>query len=41
MRSGDTMWLARAITLVESRKPEHREQAADPLTTLDARYREG
>ena len=34
VRSGDTMWLARAITLVESRKPEHREQAADLLTTL-------
>ena len=34
VRSGDTMWLARAITLVESRKPEHRDQAADLLTTL-------
>jgi LAO/AO transport system kinase len=34
VRSGDTMWLARAITLVESRKPEHREQASELLTTL-------
>jgi LAO/AO transport system kinase len=28
------MWLARAITLVESRKPEHRQAAADLLTAL-------
>ncbi len=34
VRSGDTMWLARAITLVESRKPEHREAAAELLTAL-------
>ncbi|MCU0294747.1 MAG: methylmalonyl Co-A mutase-associated GTPase MeaB [Candidatus Nanopelagicales bacterium] len=32
--SGDTMWLARAITLVESRKPEHREASAELLTAL-------
>ncbi|MDO8732860.1 MAG: methylmalonyl Co-A mutase-associated GTPase MeaB [Actinomycetota bacterium] len=32
--SGDRMWLARAITLVESRKAEHRAQAAELLTTL-------
>lgn len=34
VRSGDHMWLARAITLVESRKHEHRAQAAELLTTL-------
>lgn len=34
VRGGDTMWLARAITLVESRKPEHREAASDLLTVL-------
>lgn len=34
VRSGDTMWLARAITLVESRKHEHRAQAAALLTAL-------
>lgn len=34
VRSGDTMWLARAITLVESTKPEHRVQAAELLTAL-------
>lgn len=34
VRSGDTMWLARAITLVESRKAEHRQAAADLLTTV-------
>jgi LAO/AO transport system kinase len=34
VRAGDTMWLARAITLVESRKHEHRELAADLLTQL-------
>ena len=34
VRGGDTMWLARAITLVESRKPEHRTAAADLLTAL-------
>ncbi|MFN8213195.1 MAG: methylmalonyl Co-A mutase-associated GTPase MeaB [Candidatus Nanopelagicales bacterium] len=34
VRSGDTMWLARAITLVESRRPDHREAAADLLTML-------
>jgi len=34
VRSGDTMWLARAITLVESRKPAHRAAAAQLLTTL-------
>lgn len=34
VRSGDTMWLARAITLVESRKPAHRQAAADLLTAL-------
>jgi len=34
VRSGDTMWLARAITLVESRKPAHRGAAAQLLTTL-------
>ncbi len=34
VRGGDTMWLARAITLVESRKPEHRAAAADLLTAL-------
>jgi LAO/AO transport system kinase len=34
VRGGDTMWLARAITLVESRKPEHRSAAADLLTAL-------
>ena len=34
VRGGDTMWLARAITLVESRKPAHREAASELLTTL-------
>ncbi len=34
VRSGDTMWLARALTLVESRKPAHRAAAAQLLTTL-------
>ncbi|TXH31314.1 MAG: methylmalonyl Co-A mutase-associated GTPase MeaB [Actinobacteria bacterium] len=34
VRGGDTMWLARAITLVESRKPEHREAASELLTML-------
>ena len=34
VRGGDTMWLARAITLVESRKHEHRAQAAELLTAL-------
>lgn len=32
--SGDRMWLARAITLIESRKAEHRAQAAELLTAL-------
>jgi len=32
--SGDRMWLARAITLIESRKTEHRAQAAELLTAL-------
>lgn len=34
VRAGDTMWLARAITLVESRRHEHRDQAAELLTML-------
>ncbi len=34
VRSGDRMWLARAITLIESRKPEHRKLAAQLLTSL-------
>ena len=34
VRSGDRMWLARAITLVESTKPSHRTQAAALLTEL-------
>lgn len=34
VRSGQRMWLARAITLIESRKPAHREQAAELLTLL-------
>ncbi|MEZ5185010.1 MAG: methylmalonyl Co-A mutase-associated GTPase MeaB [Candidatus Nanopelagicales bacterium] len=34
VRSGDTMWLARAITLVESRRPDHRRAAAGLLTAL-------
>ena len=34
VRGGDTMWLARAITLVESRRPDHRAAAADLLTAL-------
>ena len=34
VRSGDRMWLARAITLIESRKPEHRKLAAELLTAL-------
>ncbi len=34
VRGGDHMWLARAITLIESRKPEHRAQAAELLTLL-------
>jgi len=34
VRSGDRMWLARAITLIESSKREHRALAADLLTAL-------
>ena len=34
VRSGDRMWLARAITLIESRKREHRALAAQLLTAL-------
>ncbi|CAB5033698.1 MAG: methylmalonyl Co-A mutase-associated GTPase MeaB [Actinobacteria bacterium] len=34
VRSGDRMWLARAITLIESRKREHRALAAELLTAL-------
>ena len=34
IRSGDRMWLARAITLIESRKADHRQQAAALLTAL-------
>lgn len=34
VRSGDRGAIARAITLVESRLPEHRNQAQDLLTTL-------
>lgn len=34
VRAGDRRWLARAITLVESRLPEHQEQAAALLTAL-------
>ena len=34
IRSGDRMWLARAITLSESRKAEHRHLAAALLTAL-------
>ena len=34
VHSGDRMWLARAITLVESSKPEHRVLAAQLLTAL-------
>jgi LAO/AO transport system kinase len=34
VRAGDRRWLARAITLVESRLPEHQEQAASLLTAL-------
>lgn len=34
VRSGDHMWLARAITLVESTKPDDRTQAAALLTEL-------
>lgn len=37
VRSGDRMWLARAITLIESRKREHRTLAADLLTALIGR----
>lgn len=34
VRAGDRRWLARAITLVESRLPQHRAQAAELLTAL-------
>ncbi len=34
IRAGERRWLARAITLVESRKPEHQDEAARLLTTL-------
>ena len=34
VRSGDRMWLARAITLIESSKREHRALAAGLLTAL-------
>lgn len=34
VRAGDRTWLARAITLVESRHPDHRQQAADLLAEL-------
>jgi len=34
VRSGNTMWLARAITLVESRKHAHRALASELLTAL-------
>ncbi len=34
VRAGDRRWLARAITLVESRKPEHQAQASALLTEL-------
>lgn len=34
IRSGDRMWLARAITLIESRKSDHRLKAAELLTAL-------
>ncbi len=34
VRAGDRVMLARAITLVESRRPDHREQAAELLTAL-------
>ncbi|MFN8171363.1 MAG: methylmalonyl Co-A mutase-associated GTPase MeaB [Candidatus Nanopelagicales bacterium] len=34
VRAGDRGWLSRAITLVESRRPEHRAQAAELLTEL-------
>ena len=34
VRAGDRMWLARAITLVESSRPEHRAMAAALLTEL-------
>lgn len=34
VRSGDRMWLARAITLIESRKPEHQALAAALTTAL-------
>lgn len=34
VRSGDRMWLARAITLIESRKAEHRALASELLTML-------
>jgi LAO/AO transport system kinase len=34
VRAGDRMWLARAITLIESRKPEHQALAAALLTDL-------
>ncbi|MEQ9325722.1 MAG: methylmalonyl Co-A mutase-associated GTPase MeaB [Rhodospirillales bacterium] len=36
VRKGDRMVLARAITLVESRNPAHREQAAEVLSALTA-----
>ena len=34
VRSGNTMWLARAITLVESRKHAHRALASELLTAV-------
>jgi LAO/AO transport system kinase len=34
VRAGDRGWLSRAITLVESRRPDHRAQAAELLTAL-------
>lgn len=34
IRSGDRMWLARAITLIESRRSDHRLKAAELLTAL-------
>src|SRR5208337_4469456 len=35
VRAGDCVCLARAITLIESRKPEHRSQASQLLTLLN------
>ncbi len=34
VRSGDRIWLARAITLIESSKPEHQAVAAELLTAV-------